>query len=75
MDLKTYFQISDVKRSHFASDLGVTEVTVSEWATGKKRVAADRCPDIEQLTKGLVRCEDLRPDVNWAYLRGTKKAA
>lgn len=26
---------------------------------------------IERETKGAVRCEDLRPDVDWAYLRGT----
>lgn len=26
---------------------------------------------IERESKGKVRCEDLRPDVDWAFLRGT----
>ena len=41
--------------------------TVYQWKkTG--RVPAEYCPDIEALTG--VRCEELRPDVNWAVLRG-----
>lgn len=28
---------------------------------------------IERESGGAVRCEDLRPDVDWAYLRGTNK--
>lgn len=27
--------------------------------------------NIERESNGTVRCEDLRPDVDWAYLRGT----
>ena len=27
--------------------------------------------EIERESSGAVRCEDLRPDVDWAYLRGT----
>jgi hypothetical protein len=26
---------------------------------------------IDRETGGVVRCEELRPDVDWAYLRGT----
>lgn len=47
--------------------------TVQQW--GKSRVPAEFCPAIERETKGAVTCEDLRPDVDWAYLRGTQKAA
>jgi len=32
-------------------------------------------PAIERATKGAVRCEELRPDVDWAYLRGTAQPA
>lgn len=38
---------------------------IYQWS--KNRVPADHCPDIEKLTG--VRCEELRPDVNWAVLR------
>jgi DNA-binding transcriptional regulator YdaS (Cro superfamily) len=27
--------------------------------------------EIDRESSGAVRCEDLRPDVDWAYLRGT----
>lgn len=39
--------------------------TVYQWT--QSRVPAEYCPDIEAITG--VRCEELRPDVNWAVLR------
>lgn len=52
-----------------ASALGVKQPTISEWLRGERRVPAERCPEIERLTGGAVRCEDLRPDVAWGVLR------
>ena len=43
--------------------------TVQQWR--KNRVPAEYCPRIEEATGGLVRCEDLRPDVRWDVLRTT----
>lgn len=57
-------------QSELARLMGVTPGRVSQWAT-TDRVLADYCPRIERLTNGQVRCEDLRPDVDWAYLRAT----
>lgn len=51
--------------------LGVTRGAVSQWKLGGRRVPADHCPAIERATAGAVRCEDLRPDVDWSVLRGT----
>lgn len=51
--------------------LGVTAPTVNQWVIGKRPIPAGRCPGIERATIGAVRCESLRPDVDWAYLRGT----
>ena len=51
--------------------IGVHQSFPSQWLSGHRRVPADRCPAIERATNGAVRCEDLRPDVDWAYLRGT----
>ena len=53
--------------------LGVTSGAVSQWAVG--RVPFEHVIKIEQITNGAVRCEDLRPDVDWDYLRGTKLGA
>jgi DNA-binding transcriptional regulator YdaS (Cro superfamily) len=38
---------------------------VYQW--GRTRVPAEYCPRIEELFG--VRCEDLRPDINWSVLR------
>ncbi len=40
------------------------------WRTA--RVPAEYCPAIEAATG--VRCEELRPDVQWGVLRGTAQA-
>lgn len=40
---------------------------IYQW--GLNRVPSDYCPLIEKITGGLVRCEDLRPDVAWGVLR------
>ncbi len=54
-----------------ARKLGVRPPTVNQWVKDGRPVPAERCPAIERATNGAVRCEDLRPDVDWAYLRAT----
>ncbi len=70
MDLTTYLEIPR-SGAALARALGVRQVMVSQWRRGIKQVPAERCPAIERATGGAVRCEDLRPDVDWAYLRAT----
>lgn len=57
--------------AEFASKLGIPAALLSQWTTGVRQVPAERCPQIERESGGLVRCEDLRPDVDWPFLRGT----
>ena len=62
-----------------ASYLGIRQPTISEWLSGGLRVAAERCPELERLTRAkaaersdpslIVTCEELRPDVAWGVLR------
>lgn len=49
--------------------IGVTRSAVSQWLT--TGVPIEHCPTIERLTQGTVRCEEMRPEVDWAYLRST----
>jgi DNA-binding transcriptional regulator YdaS (Cro superfamily) len=49
--------------------LGVTKGAVGQWKLPGRRIPAEHCPVIERATKGLVKCEEMRPDVDWAYLR------
>lgn len=41
------------------------------WFNTDRRLPAEHCPAIERATGGAVRCEELRPDVSWSYLRQT----
>lgn len=52
-------------KAEMARYAGVTRQAVAQW----KQVPAEYCPAIERATSGRVRCEDLRPDVDWAVLR------
>lgn len=58
-----------------AVHLGVTKGAVGQWKLPGRRIPAEHCPTLEKLVSGRVRCEALRPDVDWAYLRGTVKAS
>ena len=54
----------------FSRALGLNSHMVAyQWV--KTRVPAERCPDIESLTG--IKCEQLRPDVNWSVVRGTAR--
>lgn len=49
--------------------LGVTKGAVGQWKLPGRQVPAEHCPAIERITAGAVRCEDLRPDVDWQVVR------
>lgn len=71
MELSAYLKKQRGLASELARTLGVSAVLVSQWATGARPVPSSRCPAIERATGGAVTCEELRPDVDWAVLRGT----
>lgn len=55
-----------------AKALGLSgHAVVYQWT--RTRVPAEHCPAIEKATNRAVTCEELRPDVDWAYLRGSKR--
>lgn len=70
MELKNYLD-SRGGGKQLGAALKVSQVIISQWKTGSRQVPADRCIEIERATGGLVQCEDLRPDIDWAYLRAT----
>lgn len=71
MLLKQYLSEERGRAAEIARSLGIVPVLLSQWSTGARRVPAEHCPAIERATGGAVRCEDLRPDVDWGCLRGT----
>jgi DNA-binding transcriptional regulator YdaS (Cro superfamily) len=72
MDLRTYISTNG-PASDLAKRLGITPVLISQWCNGIRPVPAERCPAIERATNGAVRCEDIRPDVDWAVLRNSRE--
>ena len=70
MKLSDYLSVRGAQ-ANLANALGVDTQLVWQWTSGVRRIPAERCVAIEELTHCQVRCEDLRPDVNWGVLRGT----
>ena len=70
MDLKKYLDERGGAMK-LAREIGVSAVVISQWKTCARAVPAEHCPTIEKATAGAVRCEDLRPDVDWEFLRAT----
>lgn len=62
-------------QAELARRLGIKPPTVNQWIKGGRPVPADRCPAIERATDRAVTCEELRPDVDWAYLRQSSRSA
>lgn len=58
-----YLQTAGLTQAEFASRLGVTAGTVSQWLTGELTISAKRARDIERVTGGAIRRADLRPDL------------
>lgn len=68
MTLSEYFAQRGAQ-SRLSKTMEIPAPMLSAWASGDRRVPAERCPEIERATAGAVRCEDLRPDVAWDVLR------
>jgi DNA-binding transcriptional regulator YdaS (Cro superfamily) len=63
MKLFEYVNERRGNQNKLAKALHLTPVLVHQWASGKRRVPAERCRDIEVATNGEVKCSDLRPDI------------
>jgi len=73
MKLSEFFAAERGSQARLSKALEVPAPMLSAWASEnpetRRRVPAERCPEIERATGGKVRCEDLRPDVAWDVLR------
>lgn len=61
-------------QSALARAVRVNPSTVACWIV-RGGIPAEHCPLIERATGGAVRCEDLRPDVEWSVLRTSERVA
>ncbi len=71
MTLKDFYLSMPIgQREDFATRCSTTLGQLRNVAYGRQCGEA-LAINIERESLGAVRCEDLRPDVDWAYLRGT----
>lgn len=61
-------RVSAQARQGAARELGLNEQYLYQLLTKRARAPLERCPAIEQALKGLVTCEELRPDVAWSRI-------
>jgi DNA-binding transcriptional regulator YdaS (Cro superfamily) len=78
MDIRTYLSQADRGAGvALARAIGVHPVMVSQWASGQKAVAVERCAAIERATDGQVKRWSLRPadwHLIWPELIGIEGA-
>ncbi|MDH4566154.1 helix-turn-helix domain-containing protein [Pseudomonas sp. BN414] len=55
----------------FATACATTVGQIKQVAYAKRRAGEGLSINIERESNRAVTCEELRPDVDWAYLRGT----
>lgn len=66
-----YYAIPVKRRPVWARRVGVSAGYLQLVAQGARQVSERVAIEIEKATAGTVTVEELRPDVDWAYLRAT----
>lgn len=62
-------------KTQLARTLGRHPSYFSRQLAGDRAFSEADAIGIEKFTEAKVRCEDVLPSVDWAYLRGTEKVA
>jgi len=58
----------------FAGSCGTTVGQIKQVAYGYRRPGAALAISIERESSRSVTCEEMRPDIDWAYLRSSEPA-
>lgn len=73
MNLKSYLSTLSLKeRAAFAARVGTSAGHLRNMSYGYRTCAETLAIDIERETGGAVTCEELCPNADWAYVRGTR---
>lgn len=59
------------QRISFCAAAGASERYLRKAISKQQRMGVELCIRIEKASSAAIRCEDLRPDVDWGYLRST----
>lgn len=70
MSLHAYIKKLDRDElDQFANRCKTTAGQLKQVAYGNRRAGAGLAVNLDRETGGQVTCEELRPDIDWAYLR------
>ncbi len=58
MKLSEYIEENGLIKKFFAKKIGITEVTLRCWLSGKSLPNVKHALEIEKFTKGKIRCSD-----------------
>lgn len=73
MSLHSYIRTLDKPAfDRFAVSCKTTVGQLRQVAYGNRRASAKLAINIERETSGAVTCEELRNDIDWAFLRRTR---
>jgi len=61
------------KQASFAGRCDTTVNYLRKAISAGQKFGESLCINLERESSGAVRCEDLRPDVDWAYLRNSSQ--
>lgn len=68
--LLTYLNsLAKAERASFVERCGTSEGYLRKAISKGQRLGEGLCISIDRESSSAVRCEELRPDVDWAYLR------
>jgi len=74
MTLSEYLKTMDKEGLEaFAARCGTSVGQLKQVAYGNRRASAGLAVSLDRETGGAIRCEALRPDIDWAYLRHAKE--
>ena len=72
--LRTYLNaLPDTKRAEFAQRCRTSVNYLRKAISLGQPLRESLCIDIERESAGAVKVEELRTDVDWNYIRGTRK--
>lgn len=74
--LLTYLNgLPKADRQSFVARCGTSEGYLRKAVSKGQRLGESLCIAIDRESRGAVRCEDIRADVDWAYLRSAPSVA
>jgi DNA-binding transcriptional regulator YdaS (Cro superfamily) len=76
MNLHEYIKpLAKAALDDLAARCGTSAGQLKQVAYGNRRPNASLAINIERETRASVTCEELRPDIDWAYLRSSQPSS